>query len=716
MKKILILLSILIFTSTIIASEIHDAARAGDLEKVKQLIKADKSILKVPEGEISPLHTAAYDGQTEIAMYMIKKGADVNAKKEGGSTPLHGAAFYGHAETVKMLLKKKADINAVNDARFTPLLSAFANNQNETSKILIEAGADIEVKNNQEATPLMLSCTAGLYEIYNLLIEKGASIDVKEIDNETAMHYAAWGGNVDIIMDLHKRGLEIDAKSNQETTPLHYAANQGRLEAAKYLVENGANVNRAKDNGRTPLIEAALGRHPEMIKYLVEMNADVNKQMISGQTALYFACHDQKEAVEELVKAGANVNLKNRDGRTPMFATIWYENIDAAKILVNNGADVNVQTEDGLTALINAAIESKPKMVEFLLNNGADPNLKENYYGNTALHAASIRGNIEIVDYLLEKGVNASIVNIEGTTAAQFAGKYGHPDVLRALTARRASTDNVVQNFGKSKLLNKKLNKGESNIWYLGHCGFAIQTANHFMVFDYWQRGDAPANPSLANGHINPFEIEGQNIEVFATHGHRDHFDTRILNWAQQIDNVEYIYGFQPESEGRYYEMGYTGENYEYIGPRQVKEIDGMKISTIQANDAGVGFLIEVDGINIYHAGDHAGWRNGERDGYTKEIDYLAELTDKIDFAFLNVTGCHVSDKEALQGAICYTLENLNIDIMFPTHGLDREYVYKEYKDFAAEKGYKIQVICPDNKGDKYTYKGNEIKAYTSIE
>ena len=130
---------------------------------------------------------------------------------------------------------------------------------------------------------------------------------------------------------------------------------------------------------------------------------------------------------------------------------------------------------------------------------------------------------------------------------------------------------------------------------------------------------------------------------------------------------------------------------------------------TIEANDAGVGFLVQVDGLTIYHAGDHAGWLEGEKEGYTKEIDYLAEHVDKVDFAFLNITGCHCRDEVALKASIEYALQRLQPTYFIPTHAIDREHLYRKFAEEAQEEGWTTQVLYPENRGDHFQLRNGKV-------
>jgi hypothetical protein len=90
-------------------------------------------------------------------------------------------------------------------------------------------------------------------------------------------------------------------------------------------------------------------------------------------------------------------------------------------------------------------------------------------------------------------------------------------------------------------------NEKEAYIWYLGHSGWAIQTKSHFLIFDYWERTESER--ALANGHIRPEEIRDQNVIVFVSHGHPDHFDPRVLEWKDEVPRITYVFGWEADED-----------------------------------------------------------------------------------------------------------------------------------------------------------------------
>ena len=84
---------------------IHDAAKAGNIEAVKQHLTDGADVNAKARDATTPLHLAALKGQKEIAELLIAEGANVNAKGTGGRTPLNTAIIFGRKEIEDLLRK-----------------------------------------------------------------------------------------------------------------------------------------------------------------------------------------------------------------------------------------------------------------------------------------------------------------------------------------------------------------------------------------------------------------------------------------------------------------------------------------------------------------------------------------------------------------------------------------------------------------------------------
>ena len=140
--------------------EIQDAAAAGRLDRVNELVEANPSLAKTfsPDG-FPVVALAAVFGHLEIARSLAKNGADINAVATNGTgyNALTGAVTAGHAEIVKWLLESGADPNYQYGPGYTPLLAAAANGRLEIVKLLLAHGAEAAARTNDGKSALDLS-------------------------------------------------------------------------------------------------------------------------------------------------------------------------------------------------------------------------------------------------------------------------------------------------------------------------------------------------------------------------------------------------------------------------------------------------------------------------------------------------------------------------------------------------------------------------------
>jgi cytohesin len=662
------------------AGDIHDAAAVGDLDLVRAILaNRPEAGQEKDERNDTPLHLAAVNGHTEVVRLLLDSGVPVWIGDNEESSALDVASVSGHVDVVELLIARGANVRRHDLNGMTALHFASYNGRTEVARILIEHGADVAYQTRNGSTPLHGAAFDGSIPVIELLLGHGADVNARNGALYTPILSAAAGtAGPDAVGLLVEHGADVHDRNNHGETALLMAARAGKRDVVAVLLENGVSVRAFNDGGHeTALHAAAQGGSVDVVELLVEHGADVNAAGGFGWTALgWAALRGNTEAAAVLIREGADVDARNREGMTPLMWAFHNGHADVMALLLENGADVDARDEN---------------------------------WGRTILHGAALRGSEETVALIVDHGASVDAADATGATPLHYAGRYGHRAVADLLRSRGASATDIEENYGRCALLDRDIDSGEAALWYLGHCGWGIKTAEHFLIFDYWKGSDPPPTPCLANGHIVPSEIGDENVLVFVTHEHRDHFDPRIFEWADAFDNITYVYGFRPELDPEYRSAGYPGPSYEYVGPREHVSIGGVDVRTLAANDAGVGFLVEVDGLMLYHAGDHAGWADGERDGFIAEIDYLGSYVDEVDLAFVNVTGCHAHDPERLMEGNLYTIEKLEPKVMVPTHAQDREYAYREAADEIAARGVATSVRYPENPGDSFFYGGDDM-------
>lgn len=193
------------------------AARSGDMEQIKRLIKEGVNINARDTNSNTALNHAIEEEHEKIALYLIEAGADIHEEADG-STPLALASVMALPSVVKQLLKSGAKINNKHTALTTPIFLAGYTPNNpkraECVKLLLDAGADPNAPSKRSSqTVLMYAAEFGDTEIVKHLIEAGADITAKDTGRSTngytALLYAAINGHVETAKVLREaQGLK----------------------------------------------------------------------------------------------------------------------------------------------------------------------------------------------------------------------------------------------------------------------------------------------------------------------------------------------------------------------------------------------------------------------------------------------------------------------------------------------------------------------------
>jgi len=227
------------------AGEIHNAAVAGDFNKVRALIEADPTLLESKDDMgNTPLISACFAPPTFIpkavvAIFLIGKGANVNAKNNWGGTPLYLAIR--DFDLMQRLIAKGAEVNVQAFVGITPLHQAASSGNLKVAKLLIDHGAALNAR-SQDGTVLhqiINRKSKSNVEMAKLLLESGAKLQEFSFGN-TELHLAALKGCAELVPLLVKHGADVNAVNEYNHTPLYYAAKHGHRKAAEALVAAGA--------------------------------------------------------------------------------------------------------------------------------------------------------------------------------------------------------------------------------------------------------------------------------------------------------------------------------------------------------------------------------------------------------------------------------------------------------------------------------------------
>lgn len=676
------------------------AASINKLEICNYLIDAGADINLENTNNYRAIHYAAYNNQFELVKKLVEKGAEIEVWNNRGRLPIHYAAYAGNIEMLEYFVKKGLKINTKAGDDGGTVLHFACNGKNlEMVKYLLNKGTDLSVVDNEGLSVLHWATSGGSIDIIKFLVEE-KSMDIR-ITNSAGIglfHSAAFGRNFEAIKYLIDKGFEVNEKFEDGQTVLHLACDAGDLEFVKYVIEQGADVNAIDNRGTTPLNNAAFSGNVDVVALLMDKGAVLAPKICKetacaeSPTPLHNATWRSPNVVEYFISRNVDVNILDENHKSALHNAMQGDSIRSVKLLCDAKINVNQKDKNGMTALHYGVKRGKIDAIKLLLNYNPDLNIVDNS-GRTALHYAAITGNTNVSELLLKNNAKINIKDTKGNTEVDLANYYGNSGVATILISKGGKSLNKIKD-----LKSKELALGESVIWYLDHSGYAIKTKNNLLIFDYWERQPLPENGCLNNGYINPEEIKDMNVTVFASHTHMDHFSQFIFDWKDKIKNINYVLGFEHN----------TDIDYAFIPARETKMVGDVKVTPVTSNDSGQGFYVEVDGVKIFHPGDHTNISRDMCPNYTGDIKFLTEMNKKTDIAFYPVTGCRFQDKVALNMGTEFALKTMMPSIALPMHGTDNEY---EYKRIAEEFNSNLKIESfryPLNRGDRFFYKNGD--------
>jgi ankyrin repeat protein len=202
--------------------------------------------------------------------------------------------------------------NAAEKAAYKGLLAAAANGDVVAIRKLAAGGADVKARDAHGRTPLHVAAFAGKHDAMRALVEAGADPNALENDRYDIVTIAAVADDVETL----KVGLAIGCRSGNVTsrydgTALIAASHLGHAEVVRTLIAAKAPLDHVNNLGWTALIESIVlgdggARHLATLQALVAAGADVNLPDRNGTTPLHLAqANGYRDMAEVLYAAGA---------------------------------------------------------------------------------------------------------------------------------------------------------------------------------------------------------------------------------------------------------------------------------------------------------------------------------------------------------------------------------------------------------------------------
>jgi len=227
-----------------------------------------------------------------------------------------------------------------------------------------------------------------------------------------AIYLTSYNNNTDAVKALLDEGANPSSQDTDGKTALHLAAEKGNIAITETLLAAGAPLDIQDNDGNTPLHSAT--------KKLFNADGHIYPRPDPNvQNPPYHAI------IENMVQKGADVNIQNNTGHTPLYIAVLYADYTAVKILLKaTKLDLNITKDGGLNPLARSIVNghdaysfSAPddnyKLIpQLLLDHGANPNPKDADF--PPLSIAAMYCNVEAVKALLNANANPNTADKDG--------------------------------------------------------------------------------------------------------------------------------------------------------------------------------------------------------------------------------------------------------------------------------------------------------------
>ena len=327
--------------------KLFECCMNGNLKKIKYLVAIGADVCFV-EGNKSVLEAARESGNVEVVEFLKKK------IMEDFERALDKKANIGMLKELSRLKNITKDVDEIELKKLNrELYEAVSNNDVKGVSEAINNGADVNAEFNED--------------LVNLLLERGADVNAKDLDGWTAL--------------MHTDSVNV----------------------ARMLLNRGVNVNEKSIDGETALGLSIDDNSLDMVKELIKYGADVNDKMYDYGNLDVAVSNNFWEIAEVLVDNGADVDVRNNEGFTPIMVVASSLQSRLLEKMVKKSKNIDVVDDNGRSALIKSAMCGLKENVEILLQNGANKDITD-LTGWSAKDYIKLMGTTgTIVDKIMKK-------------------------------------------------------------------------------------------------------------------------------------------------------------------------------------------------------------------------------------------------------------------------------------------------------------------------
>ncbi|MDH5546912.1 MAG: ankyrin repeat domain-containing protein [Gammaproteobacteria bacterium] len=449
------------------------AAKSGSQLLVERLLAQGYAIDTKDSNGDTPLMVAIRHQQYSLVEYLIGQRAMLETRNRVGETALLIAMKNGFIEAINLLIKHGANLYAVDNhgmdmyrlSEANPQLGAYLAQKGlllgkDKEEIRAELDYSWLAKSRHRKSSgwdeWMNAAWQGDVSTLRLALEKKKLLPVDEASVRCAI-VAIQAGKLEIVQLLLDKGMHVDSRDTRKQTLLMHAVRIGNRDIALLLLKRGANAGLIDHNKRTALMLALEYGYAELLSTLIEAGAlgetldayyevfsyaVVNKQTglaaqlgkqinpwswqdKHGRGVVWQAARDgNRLMLEYAVRHGADIDIADRAGVTPLMESVRQQRYDVATLLLNKGAKTELRTRQGDSVLHFAAKSGNVVLIRRLLSEAELLDL-ENSARDTALHIALDADQGLAAQQLVKAGAGTKMKNLFGKTQRDVAREKG---------------------------------------------------------------------------------------------------------------------------------------------------------------------------------------------------------------------------------------------------------------------------------------------------
>ena len=437
---------------------LHIASMRGHFRLIKLLAPTPESLCLKNNAGCTPLYYACKNSHIECVREFMVQIPDVvsdllkvankygvtplSVRGDNDQTILHVACKKGDLSVIKKVLEANADPNSLDGSTFTPLMLSVQHVDDvkaaEIIAILCEFKCNLNIQtshSSRSVSALHLACELGKEKCVEMLVAKGANVLVQTQGGSTPLHLACEGGYPTLISSLITEET-LNAYDYKRWTPLHYACRCNHFECARRIVVGFS-------------------------KRLLQTNNEYNLTFRSlrdqdGRTILHHAClRNDVQFVENLLNLGADSNVQDNDGATPLMSALLYHGSNVDINLLSHLLSLNwkpgIKDNSGHTVLHYSAKCDDIRIPLMLISAGCDVTAFNNY-GQTFSDLIS-KESLQLINKQLLRIDRRQIICVVGhpkcgktTIIAAFQQSQQNRGTFRRLTARFQNTRVTISN------------------------------------------------------------------------------------------------------------------------------------------------------------------------------------------------------------------------------------------------------------------------------